>query len=430
MRRSRKLEEARQARLHSRRDFLRISGMGAVGGLVLAACRGGGEEPVAGDEAAGAVAVGSILDQTGPINIYGLPMIDATNFAIDSINEQGGVLGRRLNLQFFDGQSTNEAYTQFATQLALDDDVPVIMGGITSASREAVRPIVEQNEKLYFYNEQYEGGVCSRFVFNTGVVPSQQLRTLIPWAIQNIGPRFYTAAADYNYGQISADWVRRILEEEGGELVGEEFIPLEVAEFGPTIDKVQRAKPDVFMSLLVGGNHIAFYRQFAAAGLGNQIQVVSPTLGLGNEQVVLDPSEAQGIIVVYPYFQELDNPTNEEFVSRWHQRFGEDYPYITDSANVVWIGWHLWAMAVEQAGTVETGPVIEALEAGLEFDAPEGRVSLDGPSHHLWHNAHIAEVNDQNGFDIIETFENIPPEFEQEVCNLIENPETREQFQP
>jgi urea transport system substrate-binding protein len=430
MRRSRKLEEARQARLHSRRDFLRISGMGAVGGLVLAACRGGGEEPVAGDEAAGAVAVGSILDQTGPINIYGLPMIDATNFAIDSINEQGGVLGRRLNLQFFDGQSTNEAYTQFATQLALDDDVPVIMGGITSASREAVRPIVEQNEKLYFYNEQYEGGVCSRFVFNTGVVPSQQLRTLIPWAIQNIGPKFYTAAADYNYGQISADWVRRILEEEGGELVGEEFIPLEVAEFGPTIDKVQRAKPDVVMSLLVGGNHIAFYRQFAAAGLGNQIQVVSPTLGLGNEQVVLDPSEAQGIIVVYPYFQELDNPTNEEFVSRWHQRFGEDYPYITDSANVVWIGWHLWAMAVEQAGTFETGPVIEALEAGLEFDAPEGRVSLDGPSHHLWHNAHIAEVNDQNGFDIIETFENIPPEFEQEVCNLIENPETREQFQP
>jgi branched-chain amino acid transport system substrate-binding protein len=430
MRRSRKLEEARRARLLSRRDFLRISGMGAVGGLVLAACRGGGEEPVVGDEAAGAVAVGSILDQTGPINIYGLPMIDATNFAIDTINEQGGVLGRRLNLQFFDGQSTNEAYTQFATQLALDDDVPVIMGGITSASREAVRPIVEQNEKLYFYNEQYEGGVCSKFVFNTGVVPSQQLRTLIPWAIQNIGPKFYTAAADYNYGQISADWVRRILEEEGGELVGEEFIPLEVAEFGPTIDKVQRAKPDVFMSLLVGGNHIAFYRQFAAAGLGSQIQVVSPTLGLGNEQVVLDPSEAQGIIVVYPYFQELDNPTNQEFVSRWHERFGEDYAYITDSANVVWIGWHLWAMAVEQAGTFETGPVIEALERGLEFDAPEGRVSLDGPSHHLWHNAHIAEVNDQNGFDIIETFESIPPEFEQEVCNLIENPETREQFQP
>lgn len=431
MSKGRELVEARRARLLSRRDFLRVSGMGVLGGLVLTACRGGEEAMVPGpDEALGTTQVGSILDQTGPINIYGLPMIDSTNFAIESINEAGGVLGTRLNLQFFDAQSTNEKYTEFATQLALDDEVPVIMGGITSASREAVRPVINQHRKLYFYNEQYEGGVCDKLVFNTGVVPSQQLSTLIPWAIQNIGPKFYTAAADYNYGQISADWVRKILQEEGGELVGEEFIPLEVAEFGPTIDKVQRAQPDVFMSLLVGGNHIAFYRQFAAAGLSDQIKVVSPTFGLGNEQVVLDPSEAQGIIVVYPYYQELDNPTNQEFVSRWHARFGEDYPYITDSANVVWIGWHLWAMAVEQAGTFETDAVIEALESGLEFDAPEGRIRLDPPTHHVWHNAHIAEVNDRQGFDIIETFENIPPEFEQEVCDLIANPDTNTQFEP
>lgn len=433
MSRETEVAEARRARLLSRRDFLRLGGAGVMGGIVLAACRGREPTPgpaASGQRGAGPVTVGSILDQTGPINIYGLPMIDATTFALEDLNEQGGVLGRRLELQFFDAQSTNEKYTEFATQLALDDDVVVIMGGITSASREAIRPIIDQHRKLYFYNEQYEGGVCDKFTFCTGVVPSQQLRTLIPWAIQNIGPKFYTAAADYNYGQISAAWVRKILEEEGGELVGEEFVPLEVAEFGPTIDKVQRARPDVFMSLLVGGNHIAFYRQFAAAGLKGEIKIVSPTFGLGNEHIVLDPSEGQGIIVVYPYFQELDNPTNREFVDRWHQRFGDDYPYITDSANVVWTGWHLWAMAVEKAGTFETDAVIEALESGLEVDAPEGRVRLDPPTHHLWHNAHIAQVNDRQGFEIIESFENIPPEFEQEVCNLIENPDTFTQYTP
>ena len=36
------------------------------------------------------------------------------------------------------------------------------MGGITSASREAVRPVVDKYSALYFYNEQYEGGVCDK----------------------------------------------------------------------------------------------------------------------------------------------------------------------------------------------------------------------------------------------------------------------------
>ena len=107
------------------------------------------------------------------------------------------------------------------------------------------------------------------------------------------------------------------------------------------------------MSLLVGGNHIAFYRQFAAAGLHTTMQIVSPTFGLGNEQVVLSPEEAEGIVVIYPYFQELDNPTNRAWVQAWHDRYGADYTYITDSACTVWNGWHLWAMAANQAGSLE-----------------------------------------------------------------------------
>jgi branched-chain amino acid transport system substrate-binding protein len=53
------------------------------------------------------IKVGSILDATGPINIYGAPMIDATRLAIDHINANGGVLGRQLELIEYDGQSDN-----------------------------------------------------------------------------------------------------------------------------------------------------------------------------------------------------------------------------------------------------------------------------------------------------------------------------------
>jgi branched-chain amino acid transport system substrate-binding protein len=288
---------------------------------------------------------------------------------------------------------------------------------------------VDKNKQLYFYNEQYEGGVCDKYVFCTGVVPSQQLSTLVQWTVQNVGKTFYTLAADYNYGHISSDWVKFYLTKYGGSLAGVEFIPLDVSDFSSSITKLQQKKPAAVMSLLVGGNHIAFYRQFAAAGLQDKMKIVSPTFGLGNEQVVLAPNESKGITVSYPYFQELTNATNQKWVADWHARFGNDYPYITDSANTVWVGWNLWAAAVNKAGSLGTDKVIKALESGLTFDAPEGTVTLDGKSHHLVHNVNIAQTNATHGFDIIQTFNAISPD-PQGQCDLIANPNQHTQFTP
>lgn len=407
----------------SRRQFLWGSGL-ALGSLGLAAC-GTTTSTTSGQP----IAVGSLLDATGPINIYGKPLIDATNFAIDDINKKGGVLSRQLKLTAFDTQSTNDKYVQYANQLMLETKASVIMGGITSASREAIRPAIDRNKQLYFYNEQYEGGVCDKFVFNTGVVPSQQLSTLVKWTTDNVGKTVYTLAADYNYGHISSDWVKFYLNKFGGTLLGVDFIPLDVSDFASTITKLQQKQPAAVMSLLVGGNHIAFYRQFAAAGLQSKMKIVSPTFGLGNEQVVLAPNESAGITVSYPYYQELTNATNKKWVSDWHARFGNDYPYITDSANAAWVGWHLWATAVNKAGSLDRDKVISALESGLSFDAPEGTVNLDPKSHHLTHNVNIAQTNANHGFNIIQTFNAISPD-PQGQCNLVLNPDQHTQFTP
>ena len=299
------------------------------------------------------IVVGSILDETGPLNIYGKAMVDATKLAIKQINEKGGVLGRQLELVSYDAQSDNAKYTLYANQLSLKDKAVVIMGGITSASREAVRPVINRNKTLYFYNEQYEGGVCDKNVFATGIVPSQQVAPTVTWAMKNLGKKFYVLAADYNYGHISTDWVKNDVGQAAGQVLGSEFIPLDVAEFSSVITKLQEAKPDVVFSLLVGGNHIAFYRQFAASGVHDKMKIVSATFGLGNEQVVLAPGESKDIVSVYPYFQEIDTPANKQFVAMWQKEYGKDYAYITDSAVTVWNGWHLWANAVGKAGSTD-----------------------------------------------------------------------------
>lgn len=376
------------------------------------------------------IMVGSVLDETGGLNVYGKAMADATKLAIKSINDSGGVLGRPLKLVTYDAQSDNSKYTTYANQLALRDRVSVIMGGVTSASREAIRPIADRNKTLYFYNEQYEGGVCDKNVFMTGIVPSQQIAPLVDWAIKHGKKKFYVLAADYNYGHISADWVKQYVTKAGGSVVGADFIPLDVSEFGSVISKLQEAKPDVVFSLLVGGNHIAFYRQFAAAGLSSHMQIVSATFGLGNEQVVLSPKEASGIVVAFPYFQELGGASNDKFRESWTKAYGANYPYITDSAVAVWNGWHLWAMAVEKAGSTDRDKVINALESGIGFDAPSGKVSVDAGTHHIVQSVHIARANESHGFTVIGEQQSVAPGYERSVCNLIANPKMARQFTP
>jgi len=412
----------------------RRGGMAVLSGALvalLAACGGSGTSSGGGGTAGGSgpVKVGSVLDETGPLNIYGSAMSDATKLAIKDINAKGGVNGRQLQLVSYDAQSDNAKYTQYANTLAQKDKVAVVMGGITSASREAIRPVLDRTKTLYFYNEQYEGGVCDKNTFNTGVVPSQQLAVLVPYALHKYGKKVYVLAADYNYGRISDQWVSKYAGQAGGSVVKSEFIPLESSDFGSVINNLQAARPDVVMSLLVGGNHIAFYRQFSSAGLNKTLPLVSATFGLGNEQVVLSPAEDKGIVIATPYIQSLNNPENKRFVDMWHTAYGASYPYITDSAVTAWNGWHLWSAAANQAKSVDRLAVTKALEGGVSIDSPSGKVTMD-KSHHVSQNVSIGETDGKHGFSVLTTKANVPPAFEQQVCDLVAKPDTNKQFTP
>jgi urea transport system substrate-binding protein len=376
------------------------------------------------------ISVGAIYDLSGPLGIVGKPKVDATKLAIKDINDHGGVLGRKLDLHFYDAQSDNAKYTQYATKLTGQDHAAMIAAGITSASREAIRPIIDRTKTVYFYDQLYEGGVCDKNEFNTGPVPAQQLEQLVKYAIQHFGKRVYIPAADYNFGHFEATWAKKYVKEDGGEVLRTDFIPLDNTDFSSVLSTLQTLKPDVVISLLVGGNHMSFYRQFAAAGLGKTIHIVTPLFGDGQEQIVVGPKASAGIMVAFPYLQELQTPENKQFVAMWHAAYGNNYPYITNSAVAVWNDWHLWAKAVEKAGSTDHDKVVAALESGISIDSPDGTVTMDGPSHHVIQNVSLAVASPAGPFKIIQTQTAVPPSYEQQVCNLIKNPTLNKQFIP
>src|SRR5260221_6214773 len=85
--------------------------------------------------------------------------------------------------------------------------------------------------------------------------------------MEKYGKKVYTIAANYNFGQISAEWVRNIVKKNGGEMGGEEFIPLGVSQFSQTIKNIQAAKPHFVVTLLVGTTQSSYYEQARSRGL-------------------------------------------------------------------------------------------------------------------------------------------------------------------
>ncbi len=370
---------------------------------------------------AATIRVGGMHDRTGSHGIYGKEMDDALKFAVDEINANGGVLGRQLELVAYDTQSNMQNYAQYAQRLSLQDKATVVFGGISSASRETARPIFGRFKILYFYSTFYEGGVCDRTVFVNSETPAQINGPLVKYGMKRFGAKtMYTIAADYIYGQITADWIKKYARDFGGEVIAEEFFPLDVTDFSSTITKIQAAKPDMVVSVLVGGSHIGFYRQWPAAGMQGKIPVISTVYGPW-ENALVTPEEAEGIVCSYHYFQTIDTPANNAFVKKWRARFGEDYPEIGTLAVCTYNSVYLWKKAAELAGTVDRMPVIEALETGVSVDGPGGTVTVHPPTHHTIFDTVIAEVKGGK-FDIVEVAKARTPDDTASVCDLIKNP--------
>ena len=396
-------------------------------GLALAACAG--NSGASGGSTKDPVTIGAVFDLTGGLNIYGIQQNNALQLAVKSVNESGGVLGRPVKVAGADAQSDDTNYVRYANTLIRRDRISALFAGLTSSSREAIRPIVRQAKVPYFYSSLYEGGACDRYTFVTGATASQQMSVLIQWAVQQYGKKIYIMAPDYNFGTISAHWVEVYAKQFGAEVVGKDFVPLTVTDYQPLINKIQQTAPNFVVALPVGAEQTGFLEQFAAAGLKDKMGLVSTNYGSGNQQVVVSTQAGAGIVASQEYFQVVDNPANAEFVRQWQAAYGSKEPIVSEAADV-WNAVHLWAAAVNKAGTADSEAVVKALESGLSFNGPNGTVTMEPGSHHLKQNIYIVRGDANHSFSVIKTFEAAPPSYEDEVCDLVKNPNLAQHFTP
>jgi urea transport system substrate-binding protein len=349
------------------------------------------------------VKVGILHSRTGAMAISENSMVDAELLAIDEINAKGGLLGRKVEPIIADGKSDWPTFAKEAERLITAENVSVIFGCWTSASRKTVAPVIEKYGQLMVYPMAYEGLEQSPNIVYTGAAPNQQVIPAIKWSLDHIGRRFYLIGSDYvwphSINEIMKDTIRAL----GAELVGEDYIFFGSANVSRAVERIKAAQPDVVLSSVVGDSNKAFYQALSDAGLPAQkLPVVSVSIG-EEELRSLPIANLQGHYSAWSYFEAIRTPENDRFLNAFRAKYGADR-VAGDVIATSYFSVRLWAKAVQEAQSFDVQRVRRTMLTET-LDAPEGLVSIDPYTQHAWRSFSVGKIQPDGRIALVWTID-------------------------
>jgi urea transport system substrate-binding protein len=181
----------------------------------------------------------------------------------------------------------------------------------------------------------------------------------------------------------------------GAEVVGEQYHLLGSRDVTPLINAIRQAKPDVILNTINGDTGKAFFAALKSAG------IKAPTLSLSASEVEfgsMGKDMPVGHYAAWNYFQSIDTPENRRFVQRYKAKYGAD-KVTSDPMEAGYVGVKLWAQAVENAESTNPEEVAKTI-GGESMAAPEGLISVDGTTHHLWKTVRVGQLQADGQFAI------------------------------
>jgi urea transport system substrate-binding protein len=330
--------------------------------------------------AEGPIKVGIATDLTGAIGYAGNANANIAKLVVKDINDAGGILGRPLELHIEDTASNESVAVANVRKLIQRDKVDVVLGGITSSMRNAIKDvIVTRGKTLYIYPQLYEGKECTPYLFCTGPTPAQQCDEFIPWLIKNGGRRFALPSANYVWPHVLNAYARRVIEKNGGEVIFEEYYPLDQIEYSATVNKIMTNNVDVVFNTVIPPGVGPFFKQLYEAGFGKRGGRLSCVYYDENTLNINAPYEMEGLASCLDYFRAVD--ASEPFSAKLQAEYEKEFPgnilfCAGSAATGMYRGLKLWEAAVKEAGKLDRDSVAAALDHAKIAEGPGGPAEM------------------------------------------------------
>jgi urea transport system substrate-binding protein len=365
--------------------------------------------------AAETIKVGIMHSLSGTMAISETPLKDMALMTIAEINAKGGVLGKQLEPVVVDPASNWPLFAEKARQLLSQDKAAVVFGCWTSVSRKSVLPVFEELNGLLFYPVQYEGEEMSPNVFYTGAAPNQQAIPAVEYMMSEDGgsaKRFFLLGTDYVYPRTTNKILRAFLHSKGvkDQDIEEVYTPFGYSDYQTIVSNIKKFSAGgktAVISTINGDSNVPFYKELANQGIkATDVPVVA--FSVGEEELRgIDAKPLVGHLAAWNYFESVSNPVNTKFVADYrayakaHKLPNADTVVTNDPMEATYVGIHMWAQAVEKAGTTDVDKVRAAM-ANQSFAAPSGfTLTMDATNHHLHKPVMIGEIEDNGQFNVV-----------------------------
>jgi len=336
------------------------------------------------------IRIGEINSYSGLATVFTLPYREGLRMAVDEINQQGGVLGRRIEFVFRDDKGRADEAVKLAEELVYQERVDFLVGCISSSVGLALSEWAKQNEVFYFathcQTSRLTWDLGHKYVARTTNNVNQYIRALARRAAE-LGQcrRWLSINQDYEYGHsIHNDFFEYLKT-----LVPETEV---VAEFWPKLGETDHTsfitamlnyegKADCILTSIWGGQSITFVKQAMPYGLFNKFRLYHASLGSLDELGALNPGEVPvgAVTTTSPtYIKEwLDtHPKLAEWVKRYQDWTGGATP--TTGSTYGYVTVHLIAEVLKRAnGQTDPEAIHQAIQQGdLTMEMPWGTVIL------------------------------------------------------
>jgi urea transport system substrate-binding protein len=371
--------------------------------LVVAALAAG----ISMANAADTIKVGVLHSLSGTMAISETTLKDTVLMMIEEQNKKGGLLGKQLEPVVVDPASNWPLFAEKTRELLSQEEVDVIFGCWTSVSRKSVLPVIEELNGLLFYPVQYEGEESSKNVFYTGAAPNQQAIPAIDYLINQVGAkRFVLAGTDYVYPRTTNKILVSYLKSKG---IADEDIMVNYTPFGHSdwqtiVSDVKKfgsmGKKTAVVSTVNGDANVPFYKELANQGISSEdIPVVA--FSVGEEELSgFDTKPLVGHLAAWNYFMSAESEENDEFITQWHAYTKDENRVTNDPMEATYIGFKMWAQAVEKAGSEDVDKVRAAMY-GIKVPNLTGGTAVMNTNHHLSKPVLIGEIQEDGQFDIV-----------------------------
>jgi ABC-type branched-subunit amino acid transport system substrate-binding protein len=341
------------------------------------------------------IRIGILFSLTGTMEISERGQYHAALLAIEQINQNGGINGRKIRPFVSDSASNPYIAAKEAEKLIVEHKVVAILGLYTSASRKLIIPILEKYNSVLFYPTQYEGEEQHPNIVYCGPLPSQNLIHFIPWIIDNIGKRFYLIGSDYIYPLEMNSQIKLLVTINKGKILGENYEPLGEQKFEGMIQGIRKLNPDIVFSTLVGNSAVSFYKQYYEAGLTKPI---ASLITAETEIAAINPEYTIGHYACFPYFDSIDTKENKLFLNAFKSLYNTNV--VSSAMENAYNGIFLLAEALKKCETIDTPSILINIK-GVRFQAPQGEIMVDNTNQHVWLNSRIGQVNENGKFNIL-----------------------------